>query len=52
MIAAFVVGMATGVALTAAAATVVTCMTLGGRSSARHWQTVRELIYGNEGGDE
>lgn len=53
MISAFVLGMVTGAAVVALAVIVaVGSVALGGRSSARHWEQVQQLIYGNEGGDE
>jgi hypothetical protein len=50
VIAAFLIGFATGVALASASVVVVASMSFGGRSAARHWEQVQRLIY--EGGDQ
>jgi|APCry1669188879_1035177.scaffolds.fasta_scaffold22267_2 hypothetical protein len=49
MIAAFVIGLASGVALASASVVFVASMSFGGRSAARHWEQVQRLIY--EGGE-
>lgn len=45
MIPAFMIGVATGVAIAATSLIVVAAVTCCGRSSARHWQHVQRLIY-------